>query len=159
MTAAIVLALLLLGVLPAVHAVELPIEEAITAQQAQAEVQRRLTVSNYMAFTPEESQKFWTSYRRYRDAVGETVKRRIRAITEYVENQGRLSDDEARRLLNEYIANEETYYKVRRRYAREFGRFLPGGKVARFFQLENKLASVVLFGLIQRIPLVMPDES
>ena len=159
MIAAMVLALLLLGVLPPVQAVELPIEEAITAQQAQAEVQRRLTVSDYMAFTPEESQEFWTNYRRYRDEVGETVTHRIKAIAEYVEKQGRLNDDEARRLLNEYIANEEAYYKVRRKHAREFGRFLPGGKVARFFQLENKLDSVVLFGLVQRIPLVMPDEN
>ncbi len=71
---------------------ELSIEEIITAEQARAEVKRRTAVSEYMTFASEKGHEFWTNCGRYRDQVGETVVRRIMAITEYVEKQGRQSD-------------------------------------------------------------------
>jgi hypothetical protein len=44
--------------------------------------------------------------------------------------------------------------KIRESYLKQFSKVLPGLKVARFYQIENKLDVVVRYEMAERIPLV-----
>jgi len=44
--------------------------------------------------------------------------------------------------------------KVRRTYLDQFGKVLPGKKVVRFYQIENKMDAILRYDLAGRIPVV-----
>ena len=47
--------------------------------------------------------------------------------------------------------------KIRENYAKKFQQVLPAAKVARFYQIENKLDALVNFVLASEIPLMPPQ--
>jgi hypothetical protein len=74
-------------------------------------------------------------------------------MTELVKTDATLTDEQANRLLDEYLDVRAKEVTVRQKHVRIFRKLLPVSKVTRFFQLENKLDSVVSYELAQMIPL------
>ncbi len=62
------------------------------------------------------------------------------------------------KLVDDYLAIEADRVKVRRSYVEEFAKSLPGRKVARFYQIENKIDAVMRYDLASTIP-VIEEES
>ena len=48
---------------------------------------------------------------------------------------------------------------MRRDYVAEFAKVLPGRKVARFYQIENKMDAVIRYDLAATIPVVEEKAS
>jgi hypothetical protein len=65
-----------------------------------------------------------------------------------------LSDDTAKSLLDNDLAIDSDYQKLRQSYLSKFRGILPDKKVARFYQLESKIHAIVEFEIARRIPLV-----
>jgi hypothetical protein len=57
-------------------------------------------------------------------------------------------------ILEEYLKVEEDRAKVRRSYVPEFAKIIPGKKVGRFYQIENKMDAVIRYDLAAEIPVV-----
>ena len=57
-------------------------------------------------------------------------------------------------LINDSLKYQERTLKVRKSYLRKFRKVLPETKVARFFQVENKLDAITNFVLADQIPLI-----
>jgi hypothetical protein len=57
-------------------------------------------------------------------------------------------------LIEEYLSVEEDRAKIRRRYLPEIAKVLPGRKVARFYQIENKIDVVLRYELAAEIPVI-----
>ena len=62
------------------------------------------------------------------------------------------------KLVDDYLAVEADRVKVKRAYLDEFAKALPGRKVARFYQIENKMDAVIRYDLAATIP-VVEEES
>ena len=62
-------------------------------------------------------------------------------------------DDLAGRLLGDYLEVERARIDVKMRYVPRFQRVLPDRKVARFFQVDNKLEKTIQAELAAAIPL------
>jgi hypothetical protein len=68
-------------------------------------------------------------------------------------NKGQVSDEAAKKLINEAIAIEDAEVKLKRSYVPKLEKVLPGIKVARCIQIENKIRAVVRHDLAAQIPL------
>lgn len=119
-----------------------------------AKANKKLIVSDNMNLTEEEAVNFWSVYDEYQQALRGVNERIGKAIKEYAENYNSLSDEKAKSLLDETMSIEEDRLKLQRSYIAKFSKVLPAKKVARYYQVENKLYSIVKFDLARGIPLV-----
>ena len=65
-----------------------------------------------------------------------------------------MTDDEASALLNDYLSYEKELLKTRTKYAKKMSKVLSGRTVARFFQIENKMDTIIEYELAGEIPLI-----
>jgi hypothetical protein len=65
-----------------------------------------------------------------------------------------LNDEQALALLDEYMSFQEKRVKVRKSYMKKFGKVLSGKQVTRFYQIDNKIDTLIDFDLARAIPLV-----
>ena len=62
--------------------------------------------------------------------------------------------EKAKSIADQYLTEEADRAKLRRTYLDEFAKALPGRKVARFYQIENKMDAVIRYDLAASIPVV-----
>jgi hypothetical protein len=119
---------------------------------------KKLLVASNMDLTDAESKNFWPLYEAYQKDLQQINERLGKTIASYAEayNQGKgsISNDTAKKLLDEAISAEEQEVKLKRTYADKIGKVLPAAKTARYIQIENKIRAVIKVQLAQQIPLV-----
>jgi hypothetical protein len=115
---------------------------------------RKALVAVNLKLTDDEAAKFWPVYDRYQKEINAVGDRLVGVIQDYTANFSGLSDDKARKLVDDYLAAEADRVKVKRAYVDEFAKTLPGRKVARFYQIENKMDAVIRYNLAATIPVV-----
>ncbi len=111
-----------------------------------------------LRLTEDEKEKFWRVYNRY-DAEKDDLTERYmdladRFVTMHYAHE--LTDEDANELLDEYLEIQIAILQVRQRYLQQFRRVLPGIKVARFYQIENKIRADVDAVLALVVPLADP---
>ncbi len=65
-----------------------------------------------------------------------------------------MTDALAKKLVSESVAIQEAEAKLLRAYLPKLEKVLPGVKMARYMQIENKIRAVVDYELAANIPLV-----
>jgi hypothetical protein len=117
---------------------------------------KKLLVATNMALTEQEAAAFWPVYEAYQKDLAALNDRLKNMIKNYANayNQGALADDTANKLLDESLAIEAAELEMRRSYVAKFGKALPATKVARYYQIENKMRAAVKYDLAGGIPLV-----
>jgi len=119
---------------------------------------KKLLVASNMGLTDAEGKDFWPLYEAYQKDLQQINERLGKTIETYAEayNQGKgsISNDTAKKILDEAISAEDQEVKLKRTYADKVGKVLPAAKTARYIQIENKIRSVIKFQLAQQIPLV-----
>ena len=116
--------------------------------------ERKLVISDGLGLSATESNAFWPIYDRYMADLKSAGDLRVKVITDYAANYDHLSDDMAKQLINDSLKFQEKVLKVRKDYLGKFRKALPATKLARFYQLENKLDAITNFALARQIPLV-----
>lgn len=133
-------------------------QDEVELSRAVIETNRRLIVSDVMQLTDEEAELFWPVYKEYRaeaEAIGD---RTIALINDYADAYNQMTDDKARELLEEYLDIEKAQLKLKDKYVKRFSKVLPARKVTRYYQLENKLDTIIQYDLAKSIPLVELPE-
>ncbi len=127
--------------------------EDIQLTRAAIQTERQALITRAMDLTPEEMQGFWPLYRQYRlEAI--KVGDRIEAlITTYADNYEDLTDEVADKLVTEFVNIEKERARLKAKYLPKFKKVLPPRKVARFYQIENKLDIAILAEMAENIPL------
>lgn len=125
----------------------------IELTRAQIQTDRQAIIAEAMKLTDDESLAFWPAYRDYRMDMARLGDRLVKVITEFTAADANLTDEQATRLLDEYLDIKAKDVSVKKKYVGVFRKLLPAPKVTRFFQLENKLDAVVNFELAATIPL------
>ena len=114
-----------------------------------------LVVSN-MNLTDAEAKEFWPIYKAYQKDLHQINERLAKVIEDYAKayNKGALSDDTAKKLLDEAMAIELSEVKLKQSYIPKLDKILPATKVARYIQIETKVRAIIRYGLVDGIPLV-----
>jgi hypothetical protein len=127
---------------------------ALELTRAAIQAERRNLVAVNMGLSATEGEVFWPLYREYRRAMAEVGDRQLDLITSYAEHYPDVGEERAESLLDEALAVEKQALEVRRTYLKRLTKVLPATKVARFYQIENRLDAVVAVELAAEIPLV-----
>jgi Spy/CpxP family protein refolding chaperone len=124
--------------------------------RAALKADKRQLVAANMVLTTEENAAFWPVYDAYQVELGKLTTRTINAIKSYATayNAKAVTDAVATQLTNEFIAIEGDRVALMKGYQSKFGAVLPATKVARYYQIENKLRAAVNYELADAIPLV-----
>jgi hypothetical protein len=127
--------------------------EDILLTRSAIDVERQALVTRGMDLTPDEMQGFWPLYREYRLEAVKVGDRIVALIITYADNYQTLTDDVADRLVTEFVNIEKERARLKAKYLPKFKKVLPPRKVARFYQIENKLDITILAELAQGVPL------
>jgi hypothetical protein len=142
---------------PAQPLAEGPKAEAMQEVQltrAMIAAERQAIVTQAMDLTQEEMQAFWPLYREYRVEAAKVGDRIVALIATYADAYGDLTDETADKLLTEFVSVEKQRARIKAKYLPKFKKVLPARKVARFYQLENKLDVTILSEMADTIPLI-----
>jgi hypothetical protein len=116
-------------------------------------VVRQTLITEGMDLTPDEMQTFWPLYREYRLEAIDLGDRIVDLIIRYAANYDQLADEVADRLLADFVSIEQARAALKAKYLPRFKQVLPARKVARFYQLENKMDITILAEMAEYIPL------
>ena len=113
-------------------------------------------IKDELRLTEEEAALFWPLYAEYRNDTLPIRDRYIALIADYVKQyeSGNLTNEYAARMLDGYFAVRGDLLAIRKQYVARFATIMPMLKVARFYQLENKMTADVEAELALLVPLV-----
>jgi hypothetical protein len=120
---------------------------------------RKALVAVNLGLTDGEATKFWPVYDRYQQEITAIGDRMVALIQDYTANFRDLPHDKATKLVEDYLAVEADRVRVRRAYVDEFTKILPGRKIVRLYQIENKIDAVLRYDLAATIPVVEESSS
>ena len=117
---------------------------------------KKLIVAKYMELTESEAKKFWPVYDEYQNDLKTTNERLLRLLESYAADykSKSLTDEKAKKLLNEWIAIDQDDGKRRSTFAPKVLQALPPKKAARYLQIENEYRILLRYELAGVVPLV-----
>jgi len=153
--AVFLMAAMLFGFAPVGPAQDKPANNLeITHEKLKAD--KKLIVGKYLELTDSEAKKFWPVYEEYQKDL-QKLNERLGSLlqsysTEYRSNS--LSDEKAKKLLDEWLALDKDEASHRKTYAGKVLQVLPAKKAARYLQIENEYRLLLKYDLAATVPLV-----
>ena len=114
---------------------------------------KRLLVAENMQLTEAEAKAFWPVYDSYQDELFLLRVRTAKLIQDYADAYEKMTNDTAKKLLDEYMTIESLGVRLRQAYLPKFRKVLPEVKVARYYQIENKIKAALQYEVAANIPL------
>lgn len=115
---------------------------------------KKALVAASLTLSDAEAAQFWPLYDRYQAELTRVNDGLVKVLEEYTASFRTLTDEKAMDLIGRYLSVEEDRAKVRRSHLPEIAKTLPGRKVARFYQIENKIDAIQRYDLAAEIPVV-----
>ncbi len=115
---------------------------------------KKLLVLAALDLTESEAKAFWPVYNAYQSDMITHYDRVAKLIDDYVESYRTMTDEKATQLVDEFLAIQANHVALLKSYLPRFQRVLPAQKVARFYQVENKLRALLNYQLASDIPLI-----
>jgi hypothetical protein len=117
---------------------------------------KKLVVAENLKLTDAEGAAFWPVYDAYQKDLQAINQRMTAAVLAYADayNKGPVSNDVAKKLLDEAVAIDEAEVKLKSAAVPKILAVLPAAKAARYIQIENKIRAALRYELAANIPLV-----
>ena len=115
---------------------------------------KKLLVAQNMQMTEAEAAAFWPVYDAFQADLAKISDNAVTLVTYYGNNYRSMSDTAATRMLDQFIAIERDRAALLQSYRPKFGAVLPPLKVARYYQIENKIRAILNYELAKGIPLM-----
>jgi hypothetical protein len=118
--------------------------------------EKKLIVTKYMELTDSEAKKFWPVYDEYQKDLQKLNERLGSLLQSYAaeHRSNSLSDEKAKKLLDEWLALDKDEATHRKTYAGKVLKVLPAKKAARYLQIENEFRVLLKYDLAATVPLV-----
>jgi hypothetical protein len=134
------------------------VRDAIEVTRQSIQTERQAIVAAAMGLSETEGAAFWPLYREYRQDMAKTGDKLINLLENYGGKWDTMTDQEATTMMNEFMSVQKEELDVKSRWMGKMKKVLPGRDLARFFQVENKLDTIVRYDVAKVIPLVKTAE-
>jgi hypothetical protein len=114
---------------------------------------KKLLVAENMQLTEAEAKAFWPVYEQYQEELFLLRVRTAKLIKDYADAYDKMTNETAKKLLDEYMTIEKLGLKLREVYLPKFRKVVPEVKVARYYQIENKIRAALMYEVGANIPL------
>ena len=142
----------LVSVVAAVAAAQ-TVKDALEVTRQAVEGQRRILVAGALPLTDAEADAFWPLYDAYEKERRPFDERANKLVADFLAGSANLTDAQAKAMVEEALKVDEERLRVRRSYLGRMVKAIPPRKAARFYQIDNKLDSVVRADVSRQIPL------
>lgn len=132
--------------------------DEIAFTRAQIQADRQAIVAATLDLPEEKGEAFWPMYREYRAEIDVQGDRLWKLLSDFADKYESLSDADAKAMLDEWISIEKKHADIRGRWAGKLSKKIGAPSTARFFQIENKLDSIVRLELAVDVPLARPAK-
>jgi hypothetical protein len=157
----VIMFLAIVGVVLAVHGSALSQDKPADNMEILVEkvrADKKLFVAENMQLTEAEAKAFWPVYEQYQDELFLLRARLEKLIRDYAESYEKMTNDTAKKLMDENMMIETLALKLRQAYLPEFRKVLPEAKVVRYYQIENKIHAALIYEIARKIPLMKAGE-
>jgi len=103
------------------------------------EAMRAQFLTEQLDLQPEEAQKFWPVYNKYREELGQIQKSRIKDLAGHKKDDDaieNMSEPEAEKLITEELERQRKILGLREAYYRKFREIIPVRKIALLYKAE-----------------------
>ena len=115
--------------------------------------EKKAAIAEAMELTEAESPAFWSLYNEYNEKMYVINTKLFDVIKDYSKNYERMTDEKAIDLWTNAMNIELDLLKLEKTYFKKFQKILPGTKVVRYLQAENKIKNLVDAQLALEVPL------
>jgi Spy/CpxP family protein refolding chaperone len=122
--------------------------------RARVQADKKGVVAKNLSLTDAEAKKFWPVYEKIQKDIAGPQSQLNRAVTDYVDNEAKLSDAQVKKLVSEVIDAQSREMKLRSSHWAEVQKALPPKKAARYMQIENKIRALFAWEAAAAIPLI-----
>ena len=129
------------------------VKETLEVSRQAVESQRRVLVAGALPLTDAEADAFWPLYDAYEKERRPLDERANNLVADFLAGAATLTEAQAKAMVEEALAVEEGRLRVRRTYLGRMAKAIPARKLARFYQIDNKLDSVVRADVARQVPL------
>jgi len=116
--------------------------------------EKKAAIAEGMVLSDAEIAPFWELYNEYNNKLSQVQNKRVALIKEYAINYENLTDEKADEIMLSYFKYQQEVLKLKKSYYGRFKKILSKGNAARYFQLENKIQTLVDAELALQIPLI-----
>ena len=116
--------------------------------------QKRLNIMENLPLSDEEASNFWPIYSEYQEQLFQLDLKRTNVLSYYVSNYSTLSDEQAIEIMNNMFDLADNRQYIMKKMTVDLEEVLPARKVFRYLQVENNIASIEQYNLVQKIPLL-----
>ena len=130
--------------------------EDLSREHVTISANKKLQIAKYMVFTESEDKFFWNVYADYEKEMDNVYRQKFELLKEFQQgNEGHaITDDQANQMLDRFFGLETQMMSIKQNYLPKFRSILPGKKVARFYQIDNKLDAIVNHELAIKVVLI-----
>jgi len=128
--------------------------DEIEVTRSSIQTQRQAIVAAAMGLPEAKGQTFWPMYREYRQEMAKSGDKMIGLIENYAAKYDSMTDADAETMLKDFISIQKQELDTKSKWMKKFKEVLGGKDLARFYQVENKLDTIVRYEVTQGIPLV-----
>jgi len=130
------------------------IQNDIAVTRADIQADRKAIVAENMELTDAQATAFWPVYRDYRNELAKLGDRTVKLVSDYAASVDTLTDSQASSMTAEFLSIQKSTLKVKEKFVPKFNAVLSPKLVMRFFQIENKLDTIVMIDAVDGVPLV-----
>ena len=116
--------------------------------------QKKQLVAQNLKLTDAEATKFWPIYDQYTAELVKINDKKYATIQEYADHYGTLSDEQATRLMRQWMEVDIAAAQLRAKYLPIVSQAIGGRKGATFAQLDRRISLMIELQLASRVPLV-----
>jgi len=129
-------------------------EDTMPLVREKVKADKKLFVAEVMQLTESEAKAFWPVYDNYQKDLAKVYERTMLMIKDYANNHQSMTNEIAKRLTVELLATEADFHNLKEKYLPLFRGALSDIKVARYYQLENKIHAAIAYDAANNIPLI-----
>ena len=127
--------------------------DVIEVLRSQVQTNRQAVVAENLGLSEEEGQAFWPVYREFHNERASLADERVRLIKKFADNFETLTDEQAKKIVDDYLRYEDRLLRLRKRFVPKFRKVLNNQQVMRYLQIENKIDDIIDFEISRVIPL------
>ena len=125
-----------------------------SASVAEEASEKRRLVADYLGLTPAQAAGFWPLYGRLQGELQLLQRNREEHIGNYGRDYASMTDALALAYTKERLRHEELRLRLLREYLPRFQKVLPARKLARYYQIEDRINAAIAAEAAAEIPLI-----
>ncbi|MDW3095540.1 MAG: hypothetical protein R8G33_07705 [Gammaproteobacteria bacterium] len=133
--------------------------DELESSRIELEAKKKVQISKSLELTSEQSGPFWDVYAAYERDLAKITKESFDLIRKFSDQHQKntITEQSASNMLSAFFRLEGQKLQMKQQYLSGFKEVLPTKKVFRFYQIDNKIDSLIRCDIAKKLPLIEPD--